>query len=160
MILDHTEIGIIADTHGIVRSSVRQALSGVSHIIHAGDIDKPEVLEELRQIAPITAVTGNMDKGGWAKALPVTELVEVGDSLLYILHNIDQLAIDPKVAGFAAVISGHSHRPSIVQKNGVFYINPGSAGPSRFSLPVTLIRLSISKSSISPRILNLEPGNA
>ena len=120
--LDYTEIGIISDTHGVVRSSAYQALIGVSHIIHAGDIDKPEVLKELRQIAPITAVRGNMDKGGWAKALPGTELIEIDDILLYVLHDITQFDLDPGAAGFAIVISGHSHRPSITQKNGVFYI--------------------------------------
>src|SRR5262245_24750745 len=129
-----TTVGVISDTHGLVREQAAEALRGCDLIIHAGDVGDANVLEVLRAIAPVVAVRGNNDKGAWAEALPTTEVVEVGDLYIYVLHELSELDLDPKGAGFAVVISGHSHRPSGERRNGVLYLNPGSAGPRRFTL--------------------------
>ena len=151
-----TELGIISDTHGLVRPDVQRALAGVERIIHAGDAGKPGVLEALRTIAPVTAVRGNVDYGDWAEALPATEVVEAGAVSLYVLHVVELLDLDPAAAGFAAVISGHSHRPSIEDKDGVLYLNPGAAGPRRFRLPTTVMRLRIEGGRLFPKLIHLE----
>jgi putative phosphoesterase len=149
------EFGIISDTHGLMRPEAIKALAGVTLIIHAGDIDTPDVLETLRAIAPVVAVRGNNDKGNWAQALPETEVVEVGDVALYVLHDVKALDLDPSAAGFQAVISGHSHRPGMVTRQGVLFLNPGSAGPRRFNLPVSVARLSICGAAIDAQLVEL-----
>jgi len=131
-------IGIISDTHGLLRPEAIKHLAGMDHVIHAGDIGAPEVIEGLRKIAPTTVLRGNIDAGEWAKDYPDTELVVLGGRALYVLHNLKEIKLDPAASGFDVIISGHSHRPKIETKNGVLYLNPGSAGPRRFKLPVAL----------------------
>lgn len=148
-------VGIISDTHGLVRPEAIAALVGSDLIIHAGDLGKPEVIDQLRGVAPTFAVRGNIDKQPWAASLPTTEGVEVGETLFWVLHEIALLDLDPAAAGFAAVVFGHSHQPSIEARNGVLYINPGSAGPRRFKLPVTIVRARVSGRAIRPEIVEL-----
>ncbi len=151
-----TTIGVISDTHGLLRPEARDALRGCDRILHAGDVGSPEVLEALAEIAPVTAVRGNNDRGAWAQALPTTEVAEVGSVCVYLLHDLAELELDPAAAGFAAVVTGHSHRPSAELREGVLYLNPGSAGPRRFKLPVALARLTVSGRSLSHEILELD----
>lgn len=148
-------LGVISDTHGLLRPHAADALKGVSLIIHAGDIGSPEVLGNLEKIAPVRAVRGNTDRGEWARDLPPTEVVEVGGVQLYVLHDLHTLDLEPQAAGFAAVIFGHSHRPHLEHKNGVLYLNPGSAGPRRFSLPVTLAYLKVQGESLEAEFVSL-----
>jgi putative phosphoesterase len=136
-------IGVISDTHGLLRPEALTALRGSDHILHAGDVGDPEILEVLARIAPVTAIRGNIDETGACAELPATEAVELGGKLFYLLHSIRDLDIDPRVAGVACVISGHSHQSSLAERNGVVYLNPGSAGPRRFGLLVTLARLTV-----------------
>ena len=136
-------IGVISDTHGLLRPEALSALAGSRHIVHAGDIGDPAVLEALARIAPVTAVRGNNDKGPWAMTLRETELVEIADTRIYVIHDLAQLDIDPAAEDIAVVIAGHSHRPAQRMEGGVLYLNPGSAGPRRFSLPVTVARLGL-----------------
>lgn len=136
-------VGVISDTHGLLRPEALEALQGADLVLHAGDVGPADILERLRAIAPTVAVRGNVDMAPWATALPVTEVVDVGGLHLYLLHDRAALDVDPKAAGFAAVISGHSHRPGAEVRHGVLYLNPGSAGPRRFTLPVTVARLTI-----------------
>ena len=152
---DTHELGIISDTHGLMRPEAVNALAGVTLIIHAGDIGTPEVLDALRAIAPVVAIRGNNDKGNWAQALSETEVVEVGGVALYVLHDVNALDLDPVAAGFHAVISGHSHRPGMAKRQGVLFLNPGSAGPRRFSLPVSVARLSICGAAIDAQLVDL-----
>jgi uncharacterized protein len=149
-------IGVISDTHGLLRPEAVAALRGSDHIIHAGDVGAPEILEELSRIARLTAVRGNIDKTSWARKLPETEVVEVGGVSIYILHDLAQLDLKPEVAGFAAVISGHSHAPKQETKNGVLYFNPGSAGPRRFKLPVSIGKLVVANGSVRGELVPLE----
>lgn len=151
-----TLVGVISDTHGLLRPEAIAALAGSRLIIHAGDIGRPEVLEGLRTVAPTIAVRGNIDRQEWAASLPATEVVEVGRFLLWLLHDIAELDLDPVAAQFAAVICGHSHKPSIEWRDGVLYLNPGSAGPRRFRLPVTVAQLRISRDAIRPQIVELD----
>jgi uncharacterized protein len=146
-------IGAISDTHGLLRPEAVEALRGSARIIHAGDVGDPEILEQLTAIAPLTAVRGNIDKGAWAQKLPETEVVEVGGVSIYVLHNLDELDLKPESAGFSAVIYGHSHVPKQEMRNGVLYFNPGSAGPRRFRLPITLGRLSIEGERVRGEII-------
>ncbi len=148
-------IGIISDTHGQLRPEALDALRDVELILHAGDVGRPEVLEALSAIAPVIAVRGNIDRGAWAAALPASERVSVGGIVIHMLHSMDDLAIDPAASGIDAVVSGHSHRPSIERRAGVLYINPGSAGPRRFSLPVTLAILECGGDAIDVRLVDL-----
>ncbi len=148
-------VGIISDTHGLVRLEAIRALKGSELLIHAGDIGNPQVIEQLHEIAPTFVVRGNNDRGAWAADLPVTQVVEVGELLFYVLHEISQLDVDPAIAGFAAVVSGHSHQPSIQFRDGVLYLNPGSAGPRRFSLPVAVARVHVSGRQMRPEIVEL-----
>jgi putative phosphoesterase len=127
----------------------------VDLVIHSGDIGKPEVLDALRAIAPVHAVRGNMDRGEWARSLPESEVVEVQDQLLYVIHDVERLELDPAAAGFRAVISGHSHRPSMDERQGVIYLNPGSAGPRRFSLPVCLGLIRVNRVDLAVRFIEL-----
>lgn len=146
-------VGIISDTHGLLRPEAKQALMGVDALVHAGDIGKPEVLEALREIAPLTVIRGNVDK--WAVDLADTEVLEVAGRCLYILHNLLELDLDPRAAGYDAVISGHSHKPRVSDKDGVLYLNPGSAGPRRFTLPVAVAKLEVSPTRLNAEIIKL-----
>lgn len=148
-------IGIISDTHGLVRPEVLSAFKGASQIIHAGDIGKPFVLESLRKIAPVVAVRGNCDREEWSKQLPKTAVATVGKVSLYVLHDLSELDLEPATAEFGAVIYGHSHQPSIERRNGALFINPGSAGPRRFSLPVSVALLSIDNGKINAEFKKL-----
>jgi uncharacterized protein len=150
-------IGIISDTHGLLRPEAIKRLAGADHIIHAGDIGAPEVIAGLRMIAPTTAVRGNIDAGEWAKDYPDTKLVVLGDRVLYVLHNLNEIKLEPAASGYDVVISGHSHRPKIETKNGVLYVNPGSAGPRRFRLPIAVATLAFSDHVLVPRILEIAP---
>ena len=148
-------VGVISDTHGLLRPEALDALRGSDRIIHAGDIGKPEILDRLKQIAPVTAVRGNIDTGSWARKIPLNEVLEVGGVSIYVLHIVDQLDLKPDAAGFAAVIYGHSHVPKQEMKNGVLYFNPGSAGPRRFKLPVTVGKLIVEASKLRFEIIHL-----
>jgi uncharacterized protein len=150
-------IGIISDTHGLLRREAIEQLTGADHIIHAGDIGAAEVIDGLRKIARTTAVKGNVDRGEWAKEHPETEFVVHAGRAFYVVHNLKEITLDPAASGFDAVISGHSHRPKIETKNGIVYVNPGSAGPHRFKLPVAVATLAIAGSVILPRILVIAP---
>lgn len=134
-------VGVISDTHGLVRPEALAALVGSELILHAGDIGGPRVVEELEQVAPVVAVRGNNDRGEWANRFSETEVVEVGGQFVYVLHDLNELDLSPAAAGFRVVVSGHSHRPSVREQQGVLYLNPGSAGPRRFKLPVSVARL-------------------
>jgi uncharacterized protein len=148
-------IGLISDTHGLIRPEALDALRNSDLIIHCGDIGDPAVLEALRTIAPVRAIRGNNDKGPWACSLPSYEVVEVGGHSIYILHNLSELNLDPDAAGFTAVVSGHSHKPMIEKRGKIFFVNPGSAGPRRFSLPVTVATLSVGSGRCEGRIVQL-----
>ncbi len=148
-------IGVISDTHGLLRPEALAALRGSEHIIHAGDIGAPEIMEELASIAPVTAIRGNVDRGAWAQKLPETEVVEIAGISIYILHDLARLDVKPEAAGFRIVISGHSHVPKQETRAGVLYFNPGSAGPRRFKLPVSVGRITISEGKIEAEILVL-----
>ena len=143
MIRAHTLVGIISDTHGLLRNEALVAFRDCHLIVHAGDIGTADVLNGLCTIAPVIAIRGNNDKGAWASPLADTEVVETNGVSLYVLHNVNDLALDPAGAGFRAVISGHSHRPRIEERRGVLFVNPGSAGPRRFLLPVAVARLRV-----------------
>jgi len=149
-------IGLISDTHGLLRKEAVEALRGSELIIHAGDGGKPEILEELRKIAPIVAVRGNVDTEAWARALPETAVVEAGAVLIYVLHDVQALDLNPAAAGFHIVVSGHSHKPGKTEHDGVRYINPGSAGPRRFRLPVTVARLNLAEEPWKLEFVDLE----
>lgn len=153
-------IGIISDTHGLLRDEAVRALQGSDLIIHAGDVGKPEILDALNSIAPVTAVRGNVDTGAWALRLPATSVVEAGSTLIYVLHNLQDLDLDPAASRFHVVVSGHSHVPSRDERHGVIYLNPGSAGPRRFSLPITLARMDLSKTPPRIEFVNLAYNNA
>ena len=148
-------IGIISDTHGLLRPEAVERLAGVDHIIHAGDIGRADVISDLRKIAPVTAVRGNIDRDEWAAGYPQTEMVKLGGRFFYVLHNLAQLDLDPIAAGIDVVVSGHSHQPRIETVDGVVYLNPGSAGPRRFSLPIALATLDLSAKELRPCIVSL-----
>ena len=150
-----TTIGVISDTHGLLRPEAVDALRGVSQILHAGDVGAPEVLETLRTIAPVKAVRGNVDLEGWARGLPLNEVVEVDGVSIYMLHILDELDLKPEAAGFGIVIYGHSHVPKSEVKNGVLYFNPGSAGPQRFKLPVTVGKLVVEHGQVTGEIVDI-----
>jgi putative phosphoesterase len=148
-------LGVISDTHGLLRPQAIAALAGSDLIIHAGDVGKPEVIDRLGGVAATFVVRGNIDNGGWADRLPPTQTVEVGALRVFVLHDIAQLDVDPAAAGFAAVVFGHSHRPSIETRDGVLFLNPGSAGPRRFTLPITVARVRVSGRRMHPEIIEL-----
>ena len=148
-------IGLISDTHGLLRPAAIEALRGVEHILHAGDVGDASILESLRQVAPVTAIRGNIDVGGPCSHLPATEVVTLHGHTFYMLHDRQALDLDPAAAGFSAVISGHSHKPLIEWRQGVLYMNPGSAGPRRFSLPVSIGLLTIGADGLQPRLVTL-----
>lgn len=153
---DHV-VGVISDTHGLLRPEAVAVLKETDLIIHAGDIDNPYVLKALRTIAPVrvVAVRGNMDTGAWARELPRAEVVEVGEVSMYVLHDICELNLEPTAAGFSAVISGHTHRPSVGESNGVLFLNPGSAGPQRSNHPVSVAIINVRGRSLTPRLIEL-----
>lgn len=153
---DSIEIGVVSDTHGLLRPSVAAALAGVRQIIHAGDLGQPRVLEALEALAPVAAVRGNVDHGSWAQVLPYTRVVPVGEVLIYVLHDLAALDLDPAAAGFTAVISGHSHRPRLEHRRGVLYLNPGAAGPRRFDLPISLARLRVHGTRVDAQLIELK----
>lgn len=148
-------IGLISDTHGLLRPQALSALQGVSRIIHGGDIGGTEILEELRSIAPVDAVRGNNDQGPWAQALPLSLTLQFEGVNLHVLHDLKEIALDPVTQGMAVVISGHSHRPGIVTRGGIIYVNPGSAGPRRFHLPVTVAHLRLKRGQAQAEIQQL-----
>jgi putative phosphoesterase len=148
-------IGIISDTHGMLRPAAIEALRGVEHILHAGDVGDPAILDELRKLAPVTAISGNIDVGGACGYLPPTEVVTLDGHTFYMLHDRQALDLDPVAAGFSAVISGHSHKPLIEWRKGVLFMNPGSAGPRRFSLPISLGLLTIQSDVLQPELVTL-----
>ena len=148
-------LGVISDTHGLLRPQAIAALAGSDLIIHAGDVGKPEVIDRLGGVAATFVVRGNIDNGGWADRLPPTQTVEVGALRFFVLHDIAQLDLDPAAAGFAAVVFGHSHRPSIETRDGVLFLNPGSAGPRRFTLPITVARVRVNGRRMHPEIIEL-----
>jgi hypothetical protein len=149
-------VGLISDTHGLARPEALAALTGSDLVLHAGDIGSPGILDALGAIAPTFAVRGNNDTQAWAAALPLRELVEAGDRLICVLHQIAHLHREPVAAGCAAVVFGHTHKPSVENRNGILYVNPGSAGPRRFRLPVTVGRLHVSGTELRPEIVELD----
>jgi uncharacterized protein len=150
-------IGVISDTHGLLRPEAVEALRGVDLILHAGDVGNSEVLDNLKGIAPVVAVRGNNDKGAWAEGLPHWEVAEVGAIYIYMIHDVKEIDLSPAAAGFQVVVSGHSHKPSVEERRGVLYVNPGSAGPRRFSLPISLARLKVRGKAVSAEVVEL-PG--
>ncbi len=148
-------IGVISDTHGLLRPEAVEALRGSKQIIHAGDVGSPEMLERLSAIAPLTAVRGNVDKGMWARKLPETRVLELDSVFIYVLHDLARLDLKPRAAGFAAVVSGHSHVPKQETRDGVLYFNPGSVGPRRFKLPVSVGRLVVENGAVRGELLTL-----
>jgi putative phosphoesterase len=148
--------GVISDTHGLLRPEAVEALRGSDRILHAGDVGASEILDALARIAPVIAIRGNIDTGAWARALPETELVEAGGISIYILHNLGQFDLKPEAAGIRVVIYGHSHQPKMEEKNGVLYFNPGSPGPRRFNLPVSVGRLVIEAREVRAELVELK----
>jgi uncharacterized protein len=149
-------VGVISDTHGLMRPEALAALRGSHLIIHAGDVGNPDVIKALAGIAPLHVVRGNVDMGDWAGSLPMIELVEVGERRFYVLHQVSQLDVEPASSGFAAVVFGHSHQPTIEMRDGVLFLNPGSAGPRRFKLPVTVARVGVAGARMHPEIVELQ----
>jgi uncharacterized protein len=148
-------IGVISDTHGLLRPEARVALAECEHILHAGDVGDANILDELKKIAPVTAIRGNVDVSGACAELPETEMVALGGVVFYLVHSIGWLDLDPVAAGVQVVVSGHSHRPSLERRNGVVYLNPGSAGPQRFRLPISVGLVTVSRGKVNARILEL-----
>ena len=154
-VLPGTRLGLISDTHGLLRPEALSALTGSHLILHAGDIGRPEIVEALRRIAPVTAVRGNIDTEPWAAELPAAAIAETGGARIYVLHSVQDLDLDPRGVGFDIVVSGHSHQPGWRREGGVLYINPGSAGRRRFRLPVTLARLDLAQRPWTPEFVTL-----
>lgn len=150
-------IGVISDTHGLLRPEALAALRGSDSIIHAGDIGDPDILKQLAEIAPVTAIRGNVDRDRWAREIPSTSVLEVGAVSIYVLHNLNGLNLKPEAAGFDVVVYGHSHVSAQEMKNGVLYFNPGSAGPRRFRLPVTVGRLKVKNGKVSGEMVGILP---
>jgi putative phosphoesterase len=154
-----TSIGLISDTHGLLRDAALEALRGSELIVHAGDVGKPEILTALQKLAPVIAVRGNIDTAPWATGLPATAMVEAGPANIYVLHDIQELDLNPVVAGIQIVVSGHSHKAGRAEKEGVMYVNPGSAGPRRFQLPVTVARLYLGVTPFQLMFLDVSNGH-
>lgn len=150
-------VGIISDTHALLRPAVEEILAGCEHILHAGDIGDAKTLDRLKRIAPVTAVRGNTDFGSWANDLPPTEMVDIRGIFFYILHDIVRLDLEPTAAGIDVVVSGHTHRPELVRKNGVLYLNPGSAGHRRYDYPISVALVRIENDRIDPEIVRVDP---
>ncbi|HEX6003602.1 MAG TPA: metallophosphoesterase family protein [Burkholderiales bacterium] len=156
MAVRQRRIGLISDTHGLLRPEAVEALRGSEFIVHAGDIGEAAILGRLSGIAPVTAVRGNNDKGSWAAGLNEVEILKVDDAIICVVHDLAQLDVDPAAAGIHAVVSGHSHRPAIREANGILYVNPGSAGPRRFSLPVSVGSLVVAGARVRARLVTLD----
>jgi uncharacterized protein len=154
--MNELRVGVLSDTHGLLRAEARAFLVGCDYIIHAGDIGSAEILQDLASLAPLIAVRGNNDKQPWASHLPESDLVRLGGAFVYVIHDLAQLNIEPSPAGVQAVVSGHSHKPKIFERDGVAYVNPGSCGPRRFSLPISIGEITIAGSAIRARTLDLE----
>jgi putative phosphoesterase len=152
-------IGLISDTHGLLRQEAVAALKGCDLIIHAGDVGKPEIIEELKIMAPVVAVRGNIDRDSWASQLPLRAVVEAGGASIYVLHQLQQLDLDPAASRFSIVVSGHTHKPDRMERSGVLFINPGSAGPRRFRLPITVARIDLRQSPWSVDFIDLSSGS-
>jgi putative phosphoesterase len=148
-------IGVVSDTHSLLRPEAVERLGGVAHIVHAGDVGSPDVLTALQKVAPLTAVRGNNDSGPWARELPQTALLEMGGLSLYVIHDLHELDLDPRAAGIAAVICGHSHKPEMMMRDEVLYFNPGSIGPRRFRLPISMGVLFIEGGKVSGQLTAL-----
>jgi hypothetical protein len=146
-------VGLLSDTHGLLRTEVKSFLTGAHHIVHGGDICEPELLEALRAIAPVTAVRGNNDRGPWAQALPEDTLIEIGGIVIYAIHDLAGMSIDPRAAGIRVVVCGHSHKPRVEERDGVLFVNPGSPGPRRFKLPISAAELVVHGDSVTARIV-------
>lgn len=152
-------IGVISDTHGLLRPNALAFLQGSDYIIHGGDIGNLAILEQLAAIAPLTVVRGNNDKAAWAEAVPETARLQIDEVSIYVIHDLAEMDIEPGAAGVRVVVSGHSHKSAVVERNGVLYVNPGSAGPRRFKLPVSVAELHVAGSSVSARIVENLPGD-
>lgn len=148
-------VGVISDTHGLLRPEALKALAGVNHILHAGDVGDRKILSALGEIAPLTAIRGNIDRSGPCAALPATEIVELDGVMFYLVHDLQELDLDPAAAGISVIVSGHSHKPLIEHRGGVLYLNPGSAGPRRFSLPITIGLITLSDGQPRAEIISL-----
>ena len=148
-------IGLISDTHGLLRPDALDHLRGCHHIVHGGDIGSPRILEALAALAPLTAVRGNNDRDDWARHVPETAVVQCGAVRLYVIHDLSELAIDAAVEGVRVVVTGHSHQPRVEERGGVLYVNPGSAGPRRFRLPIAVGELVVEGERVEPRIVEL-----
>jgi putative phosphoesterase len=148
-------VGLVSDTHGLLRPEARTFLIGCDYIIHGGDVGDPKILDELAATAPLIAVKGNNDAGPWAARLRRTELIRVGNVFVYVIHNLAELDIDPRAAGVRVVVSGHSHKPSVEERDGIMYVNPGSCGRKRFKLPVSVGEIVVSGSAVNARIVEL-----
>lgn len=155
--IEARHIGLISDTHALLRPEAVEALRGSELILHAGDVGKSEILDELKKIAPVIAIRGNVDTAPWCSALKYTELVETNAATFYLIHNIDELDLNPAASGIDIVLFGHSHQPAQYEKDGVLYINPGSAGPRRFNLPISLARLDLALKPRAVKFLTLLP---
>lgn len=153
-------VGLISDTHGLLRPEAVRALEGSDLIVHAGDIGAPEILDFLKGVAPVVAVKGNIDTGAWGSALPATAVAEVGGTVIYVLHDLNELDLDPAAAGLGVVVSGHSHKPASTERSGVLYVNPGSAGRRRFRLPVTVARLDLGRKPWNVEFINCSEAGA
>ncbi len=151
-------VGVISDTHGLLRPEAKEFLRGCDHIVHGGDITDAHVIEELSKIAPLTAVRGNNDRGEWAEEIHETELVRIGAICIYAIHDLGDLDIDPRAAGVHVVVSGHTHKPLTQERDGVLFVNPGSAGPRRFKLPISIAELTIVGTTVSSRTIELVGG--
>jgi putative phosphoesterase len=149
-------LGVISDTHGLLQKEAVEALRGVGRILHAGDVGTPEILDALERIAPVTAIRGNVDTKTWARRLPETELIEIGGVTIYMVHDLGRLDLKPEAAGIGVVVHGHSHKPKIEEKNGVLYFNPGSAGPRRFQLPLSVGKLFIDVKKVHAELIGLK----
>jgi putative phosphoesterase len=151
--MKRTLVGVISDTHGLLRSQVFRVFRDVDLILHAGDIGSPEILKNLRSVAPVIAVRGNNDKGAWADRIPERKTTTVGDLRIYLIHDLKEIDIDP--SGYDAVVTGHSHRPSVERRDGILFLNPGSAGPRRFKLPISIARLTVRGGDMKVRLIEL-----
>jgi uncharacterized protein len=156
--INDLRVGLISDTHGLLRPEARAFLLGCDYIVHGGDIGEPTILDELAVIAPLIAVRGNNDTEPWAARLPVTEMIRVGNVFVYVIHNLAELDIDPGAAGVRVVVSGHSHKPMIEERDGILYVNPGSSGPRRFKLPISVGEIIVSGSAVNARLVDLTGG--
>lgn len=155
---DCKKVGLISDTHGLLRNEALEALRGSELILHAGDVGDPGILESLRELAPVVAVRGNIDTHDWARQLPESEVVEASGIVFYMLHDVKALDLNPRAAGFHVIVSGHSHKPGQTERDGVLYVNPGSAGPRRFNLAITVARMDLSRKPWAVEFVDLEKG--